>query len=90
MQEWGQDGGHRLLHCTAYGRLGRKIQVFFATENDRMCTRMEHMNHVAAISGTISVALGLNTELVRASALGIVRESANLTFKLHDSCIGLT
>ena len=45
----------RILHCTSYRRLKHKTQVFFATQNDHICTRMEHVNHVASISYTISV-----------------------------------
>lgn len=61
---------NRLLHCTAYRRLRRKTQVFYAPENDHVCTRIEHVNHVTAISYTISRALGLNTELTNAIAVG--------------------
>ena len=61
---------NRILHCTAYRRLKNKTQVFFATSNDHVCTRIEHVNHVAAISHTICHSLGLNTELANAIALG--------------------
>jgi dGTPase len=61
---------NRLLHCTAYRRLKHKTQVFFATKNDHICTRIEHVNHVMAISYTISKQLGLNSELTNAIALG--------------------
>jgi len=60
----------RILHCTAYRRLKHKTQVFFATENDHICTRIEHVNHVASVSYTIADILGLNTELVSAIAIG--------------------
>ena len=60
----------RILHCTSYRRLKHKTQVFFATQNDHICTRMEHVNHVASISYTISRFMGLNTELTQAIALG--------------------
>ncbi|MBV6456545.1 MAG: Deoxyguanosinetriphosphate triphosphohydrolase-like protein [Bacteroidales bacterium] len=60
----------RILHCTSYRRLKHKTQVFFATQNDHICTRMEHVNHVASISYTISKYMGLNTELTQAIALG--------------------
>lgn len=43
----------RILHSTAYRRLKHKTQVFFATDNDHVCTRIEHVNHVASISDTI-------------------------------------
>lgn len=61
---------NRILHCTAYRRLKHKTQVFFATENDHICTRIEHVNHVLAISHTIAEALHLNVELTDAIAIG--------------------
>ena len=67
--EFGRDYT-RILHSTAYRRLKHKTQVFFATQNDHVCTRIEHVNHVASVSYTISERLGLNTELVQAIAIG--------------------
>ena len=61
---------NRILHCKAYRRLKHKTQVFFATTNDHICTRIEHVSHVASVSETISNFLGLNTELTRAIAIG--------------------
>lgn len=61
---------NRILHSTAYRRLKKKTQVFFATGNDHICTRIEHVNHVAAVSYTIANFLGLNTELTNAIAIG--------------------
>jgi dGTPase len=61
---------NRILHSTAYRRLKHKTQVFYATNNDHVCTRIEHVNHVAAISQTIAKYLGLNVELVNAIAIG--------------------
>ena len=61
---------NRILHCTAYRRLKHKTQVFFATTNDHICTRMEHVNHVTSVSYTIAKYLGLNTELTNAIAIG--------------------
>lgn len=60
----------RILHSSAYRRLKHKTQVFFATNNDHVCTRIEHVNHVASISKTIATALGLNVSLTEAIALG--------------------
>lgn len=60
----------RILHSTAYRRLKHKTQVFFATGHDHVCTRIEHVNHVASVSHTIASTLGLNTELVVAIAAG--------------------
>lgn len=60
----------RILNCTAYRRLKHKTQVFFATNNDHVCTRIEHVNHVEDVSYNIAKYLGLNTELTRAIAIG--------------------
>lgn len=61
---------NRILHCKAYRRLKHKTQVFFATKNDHICTRMEHVSHVASVSETIAGFLGLNTDLTRAISMG--------------------
>ena len=61
---------NRILHCKAYRRLKHKTQVFYATQNDHVCTRIEHVNHVAAVSYSIANFLGLNTELTAAIAIG--------------------
>ncbi len=60
----------RILHSTAYRRLKHKTQVFPATRNDHICTRIEHVTHVASVSNTISSFLGLNAELTAAIATG--------------------
>ena len=60
----------RILHCEAYRRLKHKTQVFFAPHNDHICTRMEHVNHVASVACTISKYLGLNIQLAEAIATG--------------------
>lgn len=60
----------RILHSTAYRRLKHKTQVFAATRNDHICTRIEHVNHVASVSHTISDFLGLNAALASAIATG--------------------
>ncbi len=59
----------RVLHSQPYSRLKHKTQVFFATQNDHICTRMEHVHHVASVSYTIAKELGLNTELTQAIAI---------------------
>ncbi|MDD2630166.1 MAG: HD domain-containing protein [Limnochordia bacterium] len=61
---------NRILHSLAYRRLKHKTQVFFATSNDHVCTRIEHVNHVASVSYTVAKFLGLNTELTTAIATG--------------------
>lgn len=60
----------KLLHTSAYNRLRHKNQVFFATHNDHICNRIEHVNYVSSISYSIANTLGLNTELTTAIAIG--------------------
>ncbi len=60
----------RILHSQAFRRMKHKTQVFFAPHNDHICTRMEHVLHVASVSKTISQHLGLNPQLTEAIALG--------------------
>ena len=60
----------RIIHSTAYRRLKHKTQVFFSPENDHICTRIEHVNHVDSISYTISNYFHLNTELTKAISVG--------------------
>jgi len=61
---------HRILHCTAYRRLKHKTQVFFATTNDHICTRIEHVNIVQSVSDTIAKQLGINRQITNAIAIG--------------------
>lgn len=60
----------RILHSLAYRRLKHKTQVFFNTQNDHICTRMEHVAHVESVSYMIAKSLGLNYELTKAIAMG--------------------
>lgn len=60
----------RILHSLAYRRLKHKTQVFFNINNDHICTRMEHVQHVESVSCTIAKYLGLNADLTRAIAMG--------------------
>ncbi|MDR1747775.1 MAG: HD domain-containing protein [Spirochaetaceae bacterium] len=63
-----------------------KTQVFFAPKNDHICTRMEHVNHVASVSSTISKYLGLNEQLSNAISLG--HDIGHAPFGHHgESCI---
>lgn len=59
----------RIIHSNAYRRLKHKTQVFYSPQNDHICTRIEHVNHVESISYTIAHYLGLNEELTKAIAL---------------------
>ena len=60
----------RIMHSKGYRRLKHKTQVFFAPQNDHVCTRMEHVQLVASVAETIAKYLNLNEALVRAIALG--------------------
>lgn len=60
----------RILHCQAFRRLKHKTQVFYSPHNDHVCTRMEHVMHVASVAKTISKYLGLNEQLAESIALG--------------------
>ena len=60
----------RIMHSKGYRRLKHKTQVFFAPQNDHVCTRMEHVQLVASVAETISKYLNLNKDLARAIALG--------------------
>ena len=60
----------RILHSEAFRRLKHKTQVFYAPHNDHICTRMEHVMHVASVATTISKYLGLNEQLAGAIAMG--------------------
>ena len=60
----------RILHSMAYRRLKHKTQVFFNIENDHICTRIEHVNHVESVSSIIARRLGLNEDLTKATAVG--------------------
>jgi len=64
-----------IIHSMPFRRLKNKTQVFFAPENDHVCTRIEHVLHVATISATICKGLNrygckLNTEMAYAIGLG--------------------
>jgi dGTPase len=64
-----------IIHSTAFRRLKRKTQVFFAPDNDHICTRIEHVLHVATIAATICKGLNsngwqLDTDMAYAIGLG--------------------
>lgn len=43
----------KIIHSLPFRRLKHKAQVFFAPKNDHICTRIEHVLHVATIAATI-------------------------------------
>ena len=59
-----------IIHSSPFRRLKHKTQVFFAPSNDHICTRMEHVLHVASIASTICRPLYLDTELAWAIGVG--------------------
>lgn len=59
-----------IIHSYPFRRLKHKTQVFFAPKNDHICTRIEHVMHVASISATLCRALQLDTDLAWAAGLG--------------------
>ena len=76
----------RILHSEAYRRLKHKTQVFFAPHNDHICTRMEHVTHVASVASTISKYLGLNDQL--AYAIGTGHDIGHAPFGHHgENCL---
>lgn len=60
----------RIIHSKSFRRLKHKTQVYISPENDHYRTRLTHTLEVSQISCTIGKALGLNTDLVEAIALG--------------------
>ena len=59
-----------IIHSSPFRRLKHKTQVFFAPSNDHICTRMEHVLHVASIAAAICRPLGLDNEMAWAIGLG--------------------
>ena len=58
-----------IIHSNPFRRLKHKTQVFFSPKNDHICTRIEHVMHVATISVTICKALSLESDLAWAISL---------------------
>jgi len=59
-----------IIHSSAFRRLKHKTQVFFAPSNDHICTRIEHVLHVASIASSICKPLSLDSEMAWAIGLG--------------------
>lgn len=66
----------KIIHSLPFRRLKHKTQVFFAPNNDHICTRIEHVLHVATIAATICHGLSksgrwdLSEDLAYAIGLG--------------------
>jgi dGTPase len=64
-----------IIHSMPFRRLKHKTQFLFNPENDHICTRIEHVLHVATIAGTICRGLSrggweLDGEMAYAAGLG--------------------
>ena len=59
----------RLIHSTAFRRLGGKTQVFLVDEGDHYRTRLTHTIEVAQIARALARALRLDEDLAEALAL---------------------
>ncbi len=59
-----------IIHSYPFRRLKHKTQVFFSPKNDHICTRIEHVLHVASVAATICKALDLDSDLAWAIGLG--------------------
>ena len=59
-----------IIHSYPFRRLKHKTQVFFSPKNDHICTRIEHVMHVATIAATLCRALDLDADLAWAIGLG--------------------
>lgn len=60
----------KIMHCPFYNRYADKTQVFSFYKNDDITRRALHVQLVSRIARTIGGALGLNTDLIEAIALG--------------------
>ena len=66
----------KIIHSLPFRRLKHKAQVFFAPQNEHICTRIEHVLHGATIAATISRGLNksgnwqLSEDLAYAVGLG--------------------
>jgi len=72
---------HRIIYSQPFRRLRHKTQVFFLPHNDHICTRMEHVLHVASASRTVARHLQLNEDL--AEAIGLAHDLGHAPFGHH-------
>lgn len=86
----------KIIHSLPFRRLKHKTQVFFAPNNDHICTRIEHVLHVATIAATICRGLNKsgNWELSEdlAYAIGLGHDIGHAPFghegeRAIDACI---
>jgi dGTPase len=76
---------HRIIYSQPFRRFRHKTQVFFLPHNDHICTRMEHVLHVASASRTIARHLKLNEDL--AEAIGLSHDLGHAPFGHHGELI---
>ena len=60
----------RIMYCTAFRRLSGKTQIYTIGADDHKKNRLTHSLEVSQISRTIAQALGLDSNLAEAIALG--------------------
>ncbi len=75
-----------IIHSTPFRRLKHKTQVFYAPKNDHICTRIEHVLHVATIAKTICKGLNLygwELDVEMAFAIGLGHDLGHAPFG-HD------
>ncbi|MBN2663098.1 MAG: HD domain-containing protein [Bacteroidales bacterium] len=75
-----------IIHSTAFRRMKHKTQVFYAPKNDHICTRIEHVMHVATIAKSICKGLnhfGWNLDVEMAFAIGLGHDLGHAPFG-HD------
>lgn len=59
-----------IIHSYPFRRLKHKTQVFFSPKNDHICTRIEHVMHVASIAAAVCRGLDIDADLAWAIGLG--------------------
>ncbi|MBN1250908.1 MAG: HD domain-containing protein [Bacteroidales bacterium] len=72
-----------IIHSMPFRRLKHKTQVFFAPENDHVCTRIEHVLHVATIAKSICIGLNnfeWNLDADMAFAIGLGHDLGHAPF----------
>lgn len=76
---------HRIIYSQPFRRLRHKTQVFYLPHNDHICTRMEHVLHVASASRTVARHLQLNEDL--SEAIGLSHDIGHAPFGHHGELI---
>ncbi len=72
-----------IIHSMPFRRLKHKTQVFFSPDNDHICTRIEHVMHVATIAATICkglISYGWDLDIEMAYAIGLGHDLGHAPF----------